>query len=151
MAISARSRGRDALDDRLADLRPVDRFARPPRGWLRAVRDALGMSSTQLAQRLGVDRSTVLRMEQSEQNDAIALRTLRRAADALDCTLVYALVPKRSLEETVSARARQIAAQHLAGLEHTMALEAQGLPDERRVARIAEHADRLVDDRNLWE
>jgi len=64
-------------------------------------------------------------MESSERRGAISLGTLRRAAEALDCTLVYALVPNKPLEETVTVRARAIAADQLRRVNHTMRLEAQ--------------------------
>jgi predicted DNA-binding mobile mystery protein A len=143
-------KARDSLDRRLAALRPVDRFDRPSRGWVRAIRDALGMSTTQLARRLGVDQSNVVRLEQSEMNDTVRLGTLRRAAEALDCTLVYALVPNSSLAEAVAAQTRKVAAAELASVEHTMLLEAQDLDDEGRDKRVAEYAAGLVDDRRLW-
>lgn len=143
-------KARDSLDRRLAALRPVDRFDRPSRGWVRAIRDALGMSTTQLARRLGVDQSNVVRLEQSEMNDTVKLGTLRRAAEALDCTLVYALVPNSSLGEAVAAQTRKVAAAELASVEHTMLLEAQDLDDEGRDKRVAEYAAGLIDDRRLW-
>jgi predicted DNA-binding mobile mystery protein A len=143
-------KARDSLDRRLAALRPVDRFDRPSRGWVRAIRDALGMSTTQMARRLGVDQSNVVRLEQSEMNDTVRLGTLRRAAEALDCTLVYALVPKSSLTDAVAAQTRKVAAAELASVEHTMLLEAQDLDDEGRDKRVAEYAAGLIDDRRLW-
>jgi predicted DNA-binding mobile mystery protein A len=145
-----REKARDSLDRRFAALRPVDRFNRPPHGWVRAIRDALGMSTTQLARRLGVDQSNVVRLEQSEMNDTVRLGTLRRAAEALDCTLVYALVPNSSLGETVAAQTRKVAAAEFASVEHTMLLEAQDLDDEGRDKRVAEYAAGLIDDRRLW-
>jgi predicted DNA-binding mobile mystery protein A len=143
-------KARDSLDRRLAALRPVDRFDRPSRGWVRAIRDALGMSTTQMARRLGVDQSNVVRLEQSEMNDTVRLGTLRRAAEALDCTLVYALVPNSSLTDAVAAQTRKVAAAELASVEHTMLLEAQDLEDEGRDKRVAEYAAGLIDDRRLW-
>lgn len=83
------------------------------------------MSSEQLARRVELTQSGVTRMESSERRGAISLGTLRRAAEALDCTLVYALVPNKPLEETVTVRARAIAADQLRRVNHTMRLEAQ--------------------------
>ena len=74
---------------READLPP-----RPPSGWIKAVREALGMTSAYLAKRLGITLSTATRLELSEAEDRITLATLRRAAEALDCELHYALVPR---------------------------------------------------------
>lgn len=93
------------LEERLRELGPVSRCTPPVKGWISALRQALGMTAEQLGRRLGVKQSSVILLEQSEAKGSIELATLRRAAEALDCTLVYAFVPKKSLEETVRARA----------------------------------------------
>jgi predicted DNA-binding mobile mystery protein A len=113
------------LDATLDRWRSADLPPRPPSGWLKAVRQALGMTAKHLAQRLGVTTSTVTRLETSEAEDTISLGTLRRAAEALGCELQYALVPKQSLAETLEARATTMARQRMAAISHTMALEAQ--------------------------
>jgi predicted DNA-binding mobile mystery protein A len=141
--LSSRSRARSTLDRRLAAWRPLAVVgARPHGGWIRAIRDALGMSAADLAERLGVAQSTVARLEASERAETIQLSTLRRAAAALECDLVYALVPRRPLEESVSERARELALQQLGRVEHTMALEDQALAAtgaEDRLELLAEH------------
>jgi predicted DNA-binding mobile mystery protein A len=127
---------RKHLDERLAPLRQVAGLARPPRGWVRAIRDALGMTTSQLARRIHVDQSRITRLEQAEVEGSVTLKTLRQAAEGLGCTLVYAFVPTASLEETVRQRASDIADRQLARTDHTMKLEnqalnAHGLEDER--------------------
>ena len=101
---AAQSRSR--LDERFKELGPVKRYASPVRGWIKAIREGLGMSTEQLAKRLGIRQPSVVAMEQSEAKGTIELATLRRVAEALDCTLVYALVPNRPLETMVRDRAR---------------------------------------------
>ena len=101
------------LDKRFAALRPLARSNRPPKGWLRAIRDAFGMTSAQFAQRLGVSQPRISELEQSEANGSVTLNTLQRAAEALGCRFVYALVPDRPLAETVRERADLIAERHL--------------------------------------
>ena len=109
---------------------------RPPKGWVRAVRDALGLTVRQLARRMGKAHSAVVRLEGSEMADAITLGSLRAAAEAMDCTLVYAIVPNRPLAETARARATTIADAHLARVHHTMRLEDQALhPDDLKRER----------------
>src|SRR3954451_6151618 len=126
MAVT-RAPARQHLDARLAPFRALASEARPHRGWIRAVRDALGMSSTELGARMGIDQSSVIALEQSEIRDSIRLDSLRRAANALDCDLVYALVPRTSLDDTVTAQARRKAAEHLAPIAHSMRLEDQAV------------------------
>jgi predicted DNA-binding mobile mystery protein A len=130
---------RRVLDSRLAELRALPHP--PPRGWIRAIREALGMSAADLGRRMGLSRQAVLQMERSEADGSIRLETLRRAAEALDATLSYALVPNASLDEQVDRRAREVAEREVDAVEQTMLLEDQlGGADERDelVARLAE-------------
>jgi predicted DNA-binding mobile mystery protein A len=131
-------------------LKPEDRFAAPPKGWVRAIRDALGMTGVQFAKRLEIRPQSVEALEKSEANGSIQLKTLRRAAEALDCTLVYALVPNTSLEGAVSARARKIAKRELGRVAHTMKLEAQGTGDANLEARIEAYVRDVLKDRDPW-
>jgi len=117
---------------------------------MRAIRDALGMTGVQLARRLEVRPQTVDTLEKSEASGTIQLGTLRRVAAALDCTLVYALVPNGSLEGAVTARARRIALRELERVAHTMKLEAQETDDGGKEERIADYIAYL-DDRRLWD
>jgi predicted DNA-binding mobile mystery protein A len=133
---------RQALETRLRAIRRVAPSLTPPSGgWLKAVRTALGMSGRQFAARLEVSPPTANGIEKSESRGTATLDTLRRAAAALDCTLVYALVPNGDLETIVQQRARSLARERLRRVSNTMALENQEVPgasSEREVARLAE-------------
>ena len=126
------------IDERLKDLAPAARYTPPVKGWIRAIREALGMTAEQLARRLGVKQPSVIQMEQSEAKGSIELATLRRVADALDCTLIYAFVPKKPLEETVRARARNFIRRRRAPVEHSMLLEDQKVQGTSEEARLDE-------------
>ena len=133
------AQARAHLDERLKEFGPASRFTPPVKGWIRAIREALGMTAEQLAGRLGVKQSAVIQLEQSEAKGSIELATLRRMAAALDCTLVYAFVPKQSLEETVRARARNFIRRRRAPVEHSMLLEdqkVQGKAEEERIGEV---------------
>ncbi|MBU3694806.1 MAG: mobile mystery protein A [Rhodocyclaceae bacterium] len=121
---------RHQLDAALDHCRQNGVPARPAAGWLRAIREGLGMAAVHLAARLGVAPSTISRMEHSEVDDTISLATLRRAAEALGCELHYVLLPRQSLAATREAQARQVAHQQVAQVSHSMALEAQATPPE---------------------
>lgn len=108
------------------------------------------MSSADLASRLGTSRQAVLQMERSEADGSIRLDTLRRAAEALDCRLVYALVPNQSLEETVDRRAREVAAEELGRVRNTMALEDQAVDAGDDNWLVDELVDELKKSRRLW-
>lgn len=147
---SPRSEARRHLDARLDGFRPLVDEPRPPRGWVRAIRDALGMSGAELGSRMGVRQSTVDQLERSEANDTIKLDSLRRAADALDCDLVYALVPRTSLEATVQAQGRRVAARRISAVAHHMRLEDQAVDDRDAGVQLNALAAELVDRRGLW-
>jgi transcriptional regulator with XRE-family HTH domain len=76
-------------------------------GWLRTVRRAVGVPVAEAADRMGVVQGDVYRMEHAEGSGVIGLQTLRRAAEALGCELVYGLAPK---EGTLTAMAEAIEA-----------------------------------------
>ena len=115
------------LDSRFATLRPLLKTQRPPKGWLRAIRDALGMTTKQFGKRLGVSQPRIVELEQSEVSGGVTLNTLQRAAEALGCRFVYVLVPEKPLGETVRERAELVAQQRQAAVEHTMRLEDQSV------------------------
>jgi predicted DNA-binding mobile mystery protein A len=115
------------LDKRFTGLRRLAQSPRPPKGWLRAIRDALGMTTAQFARRLGVSQPRIIELEQSEVSGSVTLNTLQRAAEALGCRLVYALIPEKPLAETVRERAELIAERQLKAVEQTMRLEDQSV------------------------
>ena len=147
------ARARRQLDRKLAPLRGIDGLSRPPRGWVRAIRDAMGMSTRQLGARLGVAHSTVTALEQGEVKDTVSLQTLRQAAEAMGCRLVYALVPDRPLEDSVFDRAARLADGQLARTGHTMNLENQRLSSDDLASERARLIDDLLrgDPRRLWD
>ena len=114
------------LDRTLEAYRAARLVPRPPNGWIRALRQAMGISAGELARRMGTSRQLPLQLERGEAEDRITLRSLRAIADALDCDLVYALVPRAaSLEAAMEDRARSQARSRVLGVEHSMALEDQ--------------------------
>ena len=141
------------LDKRLAGLKPLAAMPRPAHGWLRAIRDALGMSGPQLARRMGISKQRISALEKAEQSGGASLSSMRQAAEALDCVFVYALVPRDSLEATVTRQARKLAEKQQAYTAHTMLLENQ-LPSarERKAALEAATAELVrTMPKNLWD
>jgi predicted DNA-binding mobile mystery protein A len=102
----------------------------PAKGWLRATRQAMGLTQSQMAKKLGMRQQTYANIEVREPKERVTLETLRRAAGALDCELVYAFVPKKAVAPTFSELAQRhdpdLAARR--ATEHSMALEGQGMP-----------------------
>lgn len=143
---------RRQLDKRLNSLRESN-FARPQRGWIKAVREALGMTTRQLAARIGVGQSRAVDIEKAEMTGAITLDSLRRAALALDCELVYALIPRKSLETLVEHRAETVAKRRIKTARHTMELEDQGVDKVDEQEQIKRLTKQLVEKSNskLWD
>jgi predicted DNA-binding mobile mystery protein A len=144
---------RRQLDKRLNILRMPDIFARPPRGWIKAIREALGMTTAQLAKRIGVSQPRVVAIEKAEKGSSITLDSLERAARAMDCQVVYALIPRKPLDDMVRERAHIVAEKRLQSTRHSMALEAQsveGSDEEEQLKRLSE---RLINKAGsgLWE
>lgn len=144
---------RKHLDKALNPFREALAQPRPPKGWVRAIRDALGMTSRQLAARMGLSQSTITGLEQGEEAETVTLKTLRQAAEALDCQLVYALVPKTTLDETVRQRAQVLAEENLARIHHTMRLEDQALREGELSAELERLTNSMLSGRpsRLWE
>jgi predicted DNA-binding mobile mystery protein A len=141
------------LDKRFASLRPFAKTQRPPKGWIRAIRDALGMTTAQYARRLGVTQPRIIELEKSEQSGGVTLKTLQRAAEVLGCRLVYVLVPERPLADVVTERAALIAERQSEAVEHTMRLENQAVTDKRAARALREEAiaDLLKRPARLWD
>lgn len=144
--------GRRALDRRLGSWRRLGTdAAKPHGGWVRALRQAVAMTHADLAVRMGTEPSVVSRLELSERQGRIQLDTLSRAADALGCDVVYALVPRQTLDTIVQARAERVARTELAAVDHTMLLEDQSaVDDDDDDRRVREYAEKLLDLPGLW-
>jgi len=140
-----RAAARLQLDKRLNPLRHSEALTRPSRGWIRAIREALGMTTAQLAKRIGVSQPRAVAIEKAESKGSITLDSLERAAHALDCRLVYALVPRTPLEESVTQRAQRLAERRLESTRHSMALEAQDVDTADQQEQLRRLVKRLLD------
>jgi len=141
---------RSQLDKRFIELGSAKRYTPPVRGWIKAIRAALGMSTAQLAKRLGIKQPSLVELEQSEAKGSIELATLRRVAEALDCTLVYALVPNKPLEAIVRNRARAFMRRRREPVEHSMLLEDQKVKGKDADARLDDIV-RETNPRLFWD
>jgi predicted DNA-binding mobile mystery protein A len=141
------------LDQRFKLLEPLRKTARPPKGWIRALRDALGMTGLQFGKRMGVSQPRVIELEKGEISGTITLNTLERAAEALGCRVVYALIPERTLTDTVQAQAKRVALRQLGRVDQTMSLEDQTVKDTSARTGMYEHlvVELLRKPARLWD
>jgi predicted DNA-binding mobile mystery protein A len=141
------------LTERLEPWLEVRNLPRPKSGWIASIRRALGMGTGQLAKRMGVDPTAVAHLENREVAGNITMESLRRAAEAMDAKLVYAIVPNDTLLSTLHTQARKVARSRLERVAHTMSLEAQDVENDEAARQEADLASRLLSEwpRSLWE
>jgi predicted DNA-binding mobile mystery protein A len=115
---------------------------RPQKGWIRAIREATGVTLKEVGTRLASTPAAVASLEKSEADYRITLGKLRAVADALGCEFVYALVPRAgSMQKLIENRARARAAESVRAVEHTMALEDQAVGNvEERIEELTKRA-----------
>ncbi len=144
---------REQLDRALKRFSALKAISPPRKGWVRAIRDALGISTRQLGDRLGVNKSRITRIEQDEVGGSVTLKTMRRVANALDCVFVYGFVPRKTLEDTLRNQAMQVAKKRMSRVAHTMSLEDQGLSEGEQKKAFETAVDELIRTvpKSLWE
>ena len=144
---------REQLDETLKQFVPLKTLVPPRKGWVRAIRDALGMTGEQLAKRLNANRQRVSRIEQDEKLGKITIKTLRTVAEALDCEFVYGFVPRTSLEQTVKNKAKSVAKERMSRSDHLMRLEKQELSDQEKEKALENLAGDITSTmpKSLWD
>jgi len=127
----------------------------PPSGWIKAVRGALGMNTRQLAERVGVGQSNITRLEKREPLGKVTVERLATTAQAMNCKLIYAIVPNdrfADLEAIIDERARALAEQLVQTAEHSMRLEKQGSSNDNLAREVDSLAPQLKSklDSRIW-
>lgn len=147
-----REMARRHLDKRFQNASP-DLLRRPPKGWVQTIRDALGMTTTQLAKRMGLVQSRIVAIEQDEVQDKLTLSTLTKAADALECEFVYALVPRQSLAQIMKSQAFEKAKKAMAETKHTMQLENQSVDEDELQIQFEKLVQKFLESspKKLWD
>ena len=148
-----RSLARKQLDQRLQAFAELKKMQPPMRGWIRAIRDTLGMTSEQLARRMDVQRQRANALEKGEVAGTATINSIKKAAEAMDCVFVYALVPRDSLQANVEQQAMKYAEKLHASVQHSMVLEEQGLTADESRQGIQANAERFAREtvRDMWE
>jgi predicted DNA-binding mobile mystery protein A len=141
------------VDQALRQWMALHAHDRPSGGWIRSIRQALGMSTTHLARRMGISRQGVAELERREVSGGATLASLEKAARAMGAELVYAIVPRSPLADTLRAQARRRAEHYLGRVAHSMRLEAQDVSHEETSSQLAELQDRLLRNwsRHIWD
>ncbi len=142
---------REQLTHSLKPFSGLAKVDRPYAGWIRAIRTALGMSMAALADRIGVHKSRISKIEQDEIEGNLTVKTMQKVADGLDCEFVYGFVPRSSLENTVKQQAFSKASKEYDKLMQTMSLEAQDIPDSEREKLLNQIIDQILESGSVWK
>jgi len=130
-------------------LATIKRFSMPKLGWIKTLRTALSMNGASLARRLGLHRSIVSYLERAEQDGSITLKKLQQVAQAMECELIYALVPKSTMNnprplirDVLQKQAHHKASKIVNRASTQMIMESQELKGDdlkKEVNRLSEH------------
>ncbi len=132
------------LDALLVPIQSQRERTTPPQGWIRTIRKALGMSLRQLAERTELSKNAVTSAELNEAKGTIQLNSLRRLADAMDCELVYHIVPRTSLQQFTESQAWTSAQSLVSRVSDSMELESQSITRRESNLQIEELAQELL-------
>ena len=142
---------REQLTDSLKPFFGAAKVERPYTGWIRAIRNALGMSMAALADRIGVHRSRIAKIEQDEIEGSLTIKTMQKVADGLDCEFVYGFVPRDGLENTVNKQVLLKASEEFEKLRQTMSLEAQDIPNSQREKLLNQMVSKILESGSIWK
>lgn len=143
---------RQQLDQQFKEWQRVKYRPLPKKGWINLIRSAIGLSTRHLAKRAGVSQGQIVQFEQGELNETITLASLHKLAEAMDCHLVYGLIPKTSLDDIILQQAKKVAKNRVSRVSHSMTLEQQEVDEETQQQRITALTKELVQgpSKKIW-
>jgi len=142
------------LNEKMDQLNGMQHVIVPPIGWIKAIRNGIGMSMEQLGKKLSITKQGVMDIEKREKEGAITIKSMQEIAKAMDTQFVYGFVPKvGSLEQMIENRALEIASKIVERTSTTMKLEDQANSKERIEKAIKERASEIINKtpKILWD
>lgn len=142
------------LNSKMLAFASLQKVAPPPTGWIKAIRNAIGMSMLQLGKRLSITKQSVQDIERREKDGSISIKALRETARALDMQLIYGFVPNDgSLEALIDRKAKELATQIVQRTSNSMKLEDQENSKQRIEKAIEERAAIIKNEmpKTLWD
>jgi predicted DNA-binding mobile mystery protein A len=142
------------LNEKLAQLTDLQHVIVPPIGWIKAIRNGIGMSMEQLGKKLSITKQGVMDIEKREKEGAITIKSMQEIAKAMDMKLIYGFVPNEGdLEQMIETRAIEMAKKIVARTSNTMKLEDQANSKERIEKAIKERASEIINNtpKILWD
>ncbi|MCK5580708.1 MAG: mobile mystery protein A [Candidatus Omnitrophica bacterium] len=143
---------REQLDKKLNVLKNFGGYI-PQQGWIKTIREVLGLSTSQLGKKVGIDQSRISRLENAEKTGNLKLSSLQKIAQGLNMKFVYGFVPEDTLESMVKDQAKRIALKRMKILDNTMRLEKQALSEEEKKKALDDMMEKILIDnlKGLWD
>ncbi len=142
------------LNEKIEQLTDLQHVIVPPIGWIKAIRNGIGMSMEQLGKKLSITKQGVMDIEKREKEGAITIKSLQEIAKAMDMKLVYGFVPNEGdLEQMIETRALEMATKIVERTSNTMKLEDQANSKARIEKAIKERASEIINKtpKILWD
>ncbi|MBI3232762.1 MAG: mobile mystery protein A [Bacteroidetes bacterium] len=152
--MSKQSLQQQQLNDKMLGIAKLKKISIPPAGWIKAIRNTLGMSMQQLGNKLSISKQGVLEIEKREKDGSITIKSLKEIAKVLDMELVYGFVPKDgSLDALIDKKAKELATKIVLRTSNTMKLEDQKNSNKRIQKAIEERAEKIKNEtpKILWD
>jgi predicted DNA-binding mobile mystery protein A len=142
------------LNEKMLQLAGMKHVIIPPIGWIKAIRNGIGMSMEQLGKKLSITKQGVMDIEKREKEGAITIKSMQEIAKAIDMQFVYGFVPDDgSLDQMIEMRALEMATKIVQRTSNTMKLEDQENSKERIEKAIKERAAEIINKtpKILWD
>ena len=142
------------LNEKMLQLSGMQHVIVPPIGWIKAIRNGIGMSMEQLGKKLSITKQGVMDIEKREKEGAITIKSMQEIAKAIDMQFIYGFVPDAgSLDQMIETRALEIATKIVHRTSTTMKLEDQVNSKERIEKAIKERAAEIINKtpKILWD
>jgi predicted DNA-binding mobile mystery protein A len=143
----------EQLDNTLMMYKDLKHLSNPSRGWIRTIRETLGMSSRQLARRTGVSQQRLSKIEQQEIIGKIKLSTIKKIAEGLNCAFVYALLPQTTINDIIRQQAEKIVNKRFERVHASMVLEDQEVYGKEKETSYKLAIDKIINQMNktFWD
>jgi predicted DNA-binding mobile mystery protein A len=144
----------EQLDRKLIPFIGTEKVIIPDQGWINSIRVTLNMTLEQLGNKLNISRQGAKKIELSESQGSVSLKTMKEIGQVLNMHFVYGFVPKDgSIENLVNHRAEELAKKIVLRTSQNMKLENQGNTDEQIKKAISDLTIELKREMNksLWD
>jgi predicted DNA-binding mobile mystery protein A len=119
--------------------------------WVQYIRKALRMSPAQLASRMSIAESSLYQLERQESLNRASLQSLKKAAEAMGCELVYAIIPRTSIESLINEQAQKRARNVLSSSNLHMEYEDQAVSSDENQKQFEDLCEEIKNSKSLWE